>query len=129
LKVVEAPPILNITDVAGEKEELVFRISPVTPRTQVLAIVSRFLPSYSPLKSLSKNITLETGNVSENDPKALRHSKATYLSDRVLSDEHQYVLNRAREETLPGNMLRKPTFLLNPCVRCYLESESFVTKR
>lgn len=43
----------------------------------------------------------------------LRHYQNVLLSDRVLSDEHSYVLNRKNNPPLDGNTLDKPSLLLH----------------
>lgn len=44
--------------------------------------------------------------------------KCSYLNDKKLSEEHCYILNRAKQERFVGNSLQKPSLLMKPiCLR------------
>ena len=40
--------------------------------------------------------------------------RSGYESGRVISDEYRYILDRREQDVFPGNMLRRPGYLLNP---------------
>ncbi len=42
------------------------------------------------------------------------HSTSRYLSGRDIGDELRYILDRRQGRIFPGNMLRRPSILLNP---------------
>ncbi|HEX6812614.1 MAG TPA: hypothetical protein VF384_13390, partial [Planctomycetota bacterium] len=109
-RVLEASPTLPLhlraIELAGA--ELVVRLGNHSKTTRVHVVATRFLPSFDPFWSL-------VGAPGET-PQAIDTARAesSYQAGRKLGDEYRYVLERRFATKYPGNMLRRPSVLLNP---------------
>jgi hypothetical protein len=94
--------------IAAEGEDLVVRVANPTEGTRVHVVATRYQPAFDPFAQL------------HGDPAALpgvfpvRAAATSYHSGRRLGDEMRYVLERRFATKFPGNMLPRPSLLLNP---------------
>jgi len=78
------------------------------PQTRVHVLAGRYLPAFDPLAWLAA--------VRQPLPSAdaVEHGGSSYHAGRDIGDEYRYVLERRLAPRFPGNMLRRPSLLLNP---------------
>ncbi|WP_145095019.1 hypothetical protein [Anatilimnocola aggregata] len=91
---------------AGEK--LVIQLSNVSKFTRVHLFATRYVPEYSVFDQLSR--------VRDAEPYVFRQTPAqsVYLTGRNIGDEYRYIIDRRYAAKFPGNMLDRPSLLLNP---------------
>lgn len=105
---VEREPTLQITDLALTTDELVVSLAGLDSDARVHVIGSRYLPAYDPWLSLAATRSGQASAYS------VQRALSSYVAGRQLSDEVRYILERRFAQTFPGNMLRRPSLLLNP---------------
>lgn len=98
----------RIEQLAAEGEQVVIRLRDATPFTRVHVFADRYLPEYSAFDHLNAVRAAELGGLIPGS------SESVYLTGRNIGDEYRYVLDRARHKKFPGNMLDRPSLLLNP---------------
>ncbi len=104
----EATAPLQVTGVALDDEALVVGVSGAREGTRVHVTTTRWLPAWHPYGSLY--VSRERGP----GERALDPADAAYHTGRAVGDEVRYILERRFAKTFPGNMLARPTLLLNP---------------
>lgn len=99
---------LQIVSAVADKDNLKITLANASPNARVHVTASRFMPEYPILAGLDRLPFAE--------PAAAGVSKAEsyYLSGRNIGDEYRYILDRRYAHKLPGNMLARPSLLLNP---------------
>ena len=98
-------------DAAVEKKQLIVQIADAGPTTRVHIFPIRYLPTetaFDPWRDLQTIRALEPWHLVP----AIRRS--SYLAGRKIGEEYQYILDRRYENRYPGNMLERPSLLLNP---------------
>jgi hypothetical protein len=93
-------------DAAGK--EVVIDIGNPTPKTRVHVMATRFLPAMPLYRQVGRPAWPEPLVTRLNSP------VSRYLSGRTLADELRYVLERRYTPGWAGNMLKRPSLLLNP---------------
>ncbi len=101
-----AQPV-QITDMRVNDETISFRVPNADRFTRVHVIASRFQPESDALDLLALH---DAAPLSQRFPRL--HS--ALAPGRILGDELQYILDRRRTARFPGNMLQRPSLLLNP---------------
>jgi hypothetical protein len=99
---------LQVRAVELGDRELLVRIANATGSTRVHVVTTRFTPSFPPFRDLLGAPTL-AAVLAETE-----RTVSSYHSGRQLGDEYRYVLERRFAKKYPGNMLRRPSLLLNP---------------
>ena len=102
------PKPMHITGVEAGDEKLTVQLGNVNPFTRVHVVASRFEPAHDAYGLLSRVRDVEPTYRTVSDLKAL------YLAGRNIGDEYRYILDRRYIEKFPGNMLQRPSLLLNP---------------
>src|SRR5262249_25218927 len=69
---------------------------------------TRYQPTFSAFTDLGKVRDAELQGVFP------AHAESVYLTGRNIGDEYRYVLDRKYQKKFPGNMLERPSLLLNP---------------
>lgn len=94
---------LTLTDTA-----LQIALVNVTPFARVHVLATRYEPAYAVCDYL--------GRVRDREPEsaAVAGSESFYAAGRQLGDEQRYILDRKYAAKFPGNMLERPSLLLNP---------------
>jgi hypothetical protein len=100
--------LLHVAGVAPQGDELHVRLRNAGPEARVHVLATRWLPAFDPLVALDVGATWQPG------PQPRAAAESEFHASRALSDEQRYVLDRRQAPKFPGNMLRRPTLLLNP---------------
>ena len=100
-------PSARLPSATRDDKELHIRVENASKLTRVHVFASRFYPSFDPYQAFSK--------VREIEPLLLRTSAthSFYMEGRDLGDELRYILDRAYAKKYPGNLLERPTLMLN----------------
>ncbi|MEO6593400.1 MAG: hypothetical protein ABIP94_01455 [Planctomycetota bacterium] len=99
---------LHLRSVETADGELVVRLANATPGTRVHIAATRFQPAFELLPDLQgapAPLPLAFG---------ADRAESSYQSGRNLGDEYRYVLERRFQTRFAGNMLHRPSQLLNP---------------
>jgi hypothetical protein len=99
---------LHVRSIAASDTELVVRVANPSGSTRVHVTTTRFTPAFSPFHDLFGAPGLAQ-RAADTDRAA-----SSYHAGRQLGDEYRYVLERRFAKKYPGNMLRRPSLLLNP---------------
>jgi hypothetical protein len=99
---------LGVAGVTTAEKEIKVKISNATKLTRVHVIATRFLPAYSAFDQLAMVQPDRTAQF------PVFQIDSVYLSGRDIGDEARYILDRRLAPRLPGNMLARPSLLLNP---------------
>ncbi|MGK0262979.1 MAG: hypothetical protein ACI8UD_001626, partial [Planctomycetota bacterium] len=109
-RVLETTPTrpLQLQQVSIEGDNLRIKVANATDGTRVHVVTTRYMPTYDMFANLrgSKAHTPETIDQERSD--------SSYHAGRKLSEEYRYVLERRFTKKYPGNMLDRPSMLLNP---------------
>ena len=99
---------LQIANASVVGEDLVVRLKNAGSATRVHVAATRYQPAYSIYGQLAK--------VGGDVPGVGFHPEqvAFYAENRMLGEEVSYILDRRLARTFPGNMLTRPSLLLNP---------------
>ncbi len=104
----DSQPVLSITSMRREGDDLVIRCANPNDRTRVHVFGTRYLPAYDPYASLAASAAPSP------DASPVEILDSIYASGRSIGDEYRYILDRRRAKKFPGNMLGRPGILLNP---------------
>lgn len=98
---------LQLTSIQSDEAGLQIQVANPSKFTRVHVYASHFVPAFDSFSTFSK--------IRESDPVAISKSsqRSYYMAGRLLGDELKYVLERAYATKFPGNMLERPTLLLN----------------
>ncbi|MAG58323.1 MAG: hypothetical protein CMJ83_18710 [Planctomycetes bacterium] len=99
---------LHVTKVAAQGKNLVVECENTSPETRVHVFATRYVAPYEALSHLGASTRPAPPAY------AVRHPESVYASGRRLDDEHRYILERRYAKKFPGNMLKRPSILLNP---------------
>ncbi|MBL8842959.1 MAG: hypothetical protein JNL90_15680 [Planctomycetes bacterium] len=99
---------LQLRNVEASGDELVVRVANASAATRLLVAASRFDAPFDPWEALAR--------VEPRVPQSAESivELSSYHSGRRLGDEYRYVLERRFQPKFAGNMLRRPSLLLNP---------------
>lgn len=91
---------------AGEK--LVIELRNASKYARVHVFATRYVPEYSAFAQLAR--------VRSPEPYVFRFTPAesAYLTGRNIGDEYRYIIDRKYAPKFPGNLLDRPSLLLNP---------------
>ncbi len=107
LKVLDAAP-LQIVSVTPEEAGVAIRLANAGPHARVHAMAVRFVPETSAFANLIPYRVASPSEIS------LDTLESQYVAGRSIGDEYRYILERKYARIFPGNMLDRPTLLLNP---------------
>ncbi|MGB2819658.1 MAG: hypothetical protein WBF17_01655, partial [Phycisphaerae bacterium] len=99
---------VQIESVTADKDAVKVRLTGATKFTRVHVIAARYMPEYDLFASLHPFGWLAPVEGPVSRPQSL------YVAGRRISDEYRYILDRRYAEKLPGNMLKRPSLILNP---------------
>ena len=99
---------LQIAAVDAVDEQLRIELVNATKFARVHVWATRYLPAFSAFDKLSR--------IADPEPMRVTRPQATsqFISGRNIGDEYQYIINRKYATKYPGNMLERPSALLNP---------------
>jgi hypothetical protein len=107
LEVREVLP-LQIRSVTRKDRDLVVQLAHAGPAARVHVIATRFMPAFSPFRHL--DVLSEPGLAANR----IEPPESRYVSGRNIGDEYRYILERRYAKRFPGNMLNRPSLILNP---------------
>ncbi len=99
---------LQIAAVSHDKENLQVQLTGAGPFTRVHVIATRYQPVFDPLQNLAR--------VRDAEPYSFTTGRtgSSYVIGRDIGDEYRYIIDRKYAQKFPGNMLARPSLLLNP---------------
>jgi hypothetical protein len=111
-RVLAASPVqpLQLRDVAMQGNDLVIQVANASAATRVHVVATRHLPAHDPFQQLPHAFR------SVPEALAIDRAESSYHSGRKLGDEYRYVLERRFATKYAGNMLGRPSLLVNPWV-------------
>jgi hypothetical protein len=100
---------LHFTAIQEKNDEISIQLDNVNEATRIHAIATRYVPVFDALGQF------QTAQQREPNLRSARNWQSTFVEGRKIGDEYEYILRRKRQEkTFPGNMLDRPSVLLNP---------------
>ncbi len=99
---------LQITSLEVKGEQITVQLANARPGSRVHIMGTRYQPAFNAFSSFSK--------IKDIEPWSYRPSvrRSVYMQGRKIGDEYQYILDRKYATKYPGNMLQRPSLLLNP---------------
>jgi len=99
---------VQIESIEAGDENLRIQLRNISEFTRVHLLATRYVPEYDAFSLLSRVRGIE--------PFSFQHNPAesVYLTGRNIGDEYRYIIDRKYARKFPGNMLQRPSFLLNP---------------
>ena len=99
---------LQISRIEAAADTVTVRLSNASQFARVHVFATRYCPAYAPYGNLAK--------VGDAEPawRELEKLDSLYAAGRNLGDEYRYIIDRKYAKKLPGNMLDRPSLLLNP---------------
>lgn len=101
-------PALQIADIVPAADKLTIRINGASKFARVHVFGTRYVPAYSAFEHLAKVRSPELRGVYP------AQAESMYLTGRNIGDEYRYVIDRKYAKKFPGNLLDRPSLLLNP---------------
>lgn len=98
---------LQIRDIETGDEALTVSVANANSATRVHVLATRFEPAFDAFAGL--NVPMPFAQSFGRAP-----ANSGYVSGRDLGDEYRYILDRKYAVKFPGNMLTRPSLLLNP---------------
>ncbi len=103
-----APTALQIQSVSADDTSLRIQCGGVNAFTRVHVVATRFLPE----RRLANGMFVSP--LADPESRTVSGDYALYTSSRQIGDEYRYILDRRFADIFPGNMLDRPSLLLNP---------------
>ena len=96
------------TEAAVVKDKLTINVADASETTRVHIFPVRYLEAFDPFQDLSQ--------IRRPEPwlRSTSIRKSAYMAGRTIGEEYQYILNRRYAARFPGNMLERPSLLMNP---------------
>jgi hypothetical protein len=99
---------VQIETLSADKESLTVQLRDASPFTRVHIFATRYQPAFPPFADLAQVRDAELEGMYP------QTAESIYLTGRNIGDEYRYVLERRAQKKYPGNMLERPSLLLNP---------------
>ncbi|MCE9531461.1 MAG: hypothetical protein K8T89_10125 [Planctomycetes bacterium] len=99
---------LHIQSIKNDADAVVIHLRDATKYARVHVFATRYQPAFPVFSDLARVRDSELGGVLPG------HAESVYLTGRNIGDEYRYVLDRRGQKKHPGNMLDRPSILLNP---------------
>ena len=99
---------LQIASLETDETSLKIRLANVSKLARVHVFADRIHPEYAVFDQLAR---VRAPGLIQFTPGTVQ---TLYLTGRNIGDEYAYILNRQQAQKLPGNMLERPSLLLNP---------------
>ncbi|BBM86518.1 hypothetical protein [Candidatus Uabimicrobium amorphum] len=100
--------VLQVAPLKKDQGKISVKLMNFTKATRVHVIATHFLPQENIYHSFGELDSLSPSVIKKNSPNSL------YLSGRNIGEEYRYILERKYAKKFPGNMLARPSLLLNP---------------
>ena len=105
---VVSPRPLQIAELVGDNDKLHVKLRNARNATRVHVVATRYRPVWSAFQEFAQ--LTHAGPQLMTRPNAL----SAYVEGRNIGDEYRYILDRQYAPKFPGNMLERPSVLLNP---------------
>lgn len=107
LELREEKPV-QIASIKADKKEVTVKLVNANEFTRVHVLAARYMPEYNAMGLLAPFGWLSPAAGTVDKPLSY------YEAGRKISDEYRYILDRQAADKLPGNMLKRPSLILNP---------------
>ena len=107
LETPKLPPV-QVESIATADGKLTIKLQNASKLTRVHVFATRFIPEYDVYQHLSPVRAAEPYVYSQTP------AESVYLTGRNIGDEYRYIIDRKYANKFPGNMLDRPSLLLNP---------------
>jgi hypothetical protein len=99
---------LQIEQITTDDDKVTVKLQNASEFTRVHVLATRYVPEYDAFGHLSR--------VRGAEPYLFRQAltPSVYLTGRNIGDEYRYIIDRKYATKYPGNMLERPSLLLNP---------------
>ncbi|MCH2123741.1 MAG: hypothetical protein MK165_03055 [Pirellulaceae bacterium] len=99
---------MHITSVSSQEDDISIQLRNADQFTRVHVFATRYLPVYSAYGNMAV--------IRDHEPRrqGVRQLESLYAEGRNIGDEYRYILDRRYAKKYPGNMLDRPSVLLNP---------------
>jgi hypothetical protein len=97
-----------IQSISTDDKAMTIRLGSSSKFARVHVFATRYQPAFSAFADLGRVRDAELGGVVPGS------ADSVYLTGRNIGDEYRYVLDRRGQKKYPGNMLERPSLLLNP---------------
>ncbi len=101
-------PALQISRISSNEEKIRIQLENADKYTRVHVFVNRYQAAFNAFDEFSKVRDMEPWGYKSGD------HRSVYREGRIIGDEYQYILNRKYAMKFPGNMLDRPSLILNP---------------
>ena len=98
---------LHITSIVEEAEAVQIQLAHADVLTRVHVVATRHVPAFA----LDEQLAITTAEPYEI---TLAHRPNLFTSGRKIGEEYRYVINRRYATKYPGNLLTRPSVILNP---------------
>lgn len=98
---------MTVKSIETTNDDIKIILANATGATRIHVVATRFLPGHSLFDDLA--LPLRDPDMVVNDP-----TLSAYISGVKVGDEESYILARQYAHKFPGNMLERPSLLLNP---------------
>ncbi len=105
---IKNPDPLQISSIDAGADAIKIQLKNAGPGARVHAVATRIMPAFSIQRHLGISESLDPEMIVSSDPDSV------YLTGRNIGDEYRYILERRYAQKFPGNMLQRPSLLLNP---------------
>ena len=102
------PAPIHIERVDVEDDEVLVHLSNARSDSRLHVAVTRFLPEFS----IADRLAVDT--LPEPQIAIIPPPETQYVAGRDIGEEYRYVLERQQHRRFPGNLLTRPSLLLNP---------------
>jgi hypothetical protein len=99
---------LHVAKVTTNNDKIRVQLDNADDFTRVHVVANRYQPAFNAFNQFSQIADLEPWQRSP----SIRRS--VYMEGRKIGDEYEYILRRKYAKKFPGNMLERPSLLLNP---------------
>ena len=99
---------VQIESITSADGKLTIKLQNPSKFVRVHVFATRYLPEYSAYDHLSRVRAAEPYLFSQSP------AESVYLTGRNIGDEYRYIIDRKYANKFPGNMLDRPSLLLNP---------------
>ena len=99
---------LQIVELKSDAEQITIQLTNADHETRVHVLADRYQPAFDAFAIFSQ--------IRDEEPWLYQSSirQSVYLEGRQIGDEYQYILDRKYAAKYPGNLLTRPSLLLNP---------------
>ncbi len=101
-------PALQISRISSNQEKIRLQLENTNKYTRVHVFANRYQAAFNAFDEFSKVGDIEPWGYRPGD------RRSVYREGRIIGDEYQYILNRKYAMKFPGNMLERPSLILNP---------------